>query len=189
MPPAATQREDGSGDDEHEGDADDHEEDHACDRDRRRLARSRVAEQNVQVVHRELLGRRRAMKDTQVVAARLAAQMLSAGPAFVHVLVAASRQGEIVRGPVRGSEHMFVAVSQWLGAAPDPRPGPDALVQDDLVERLQHDEGVPFPPFIRSRPKPPGHGFGATGRPAARPPIHALSVRSALVSTTRSSGG
>lgn len=224
------------------------------------MARSHVAEQSVQIVHRELLGLRRAMKDTPVVAARLAAQMLSgagartpeevaarllavqaqdgrgarlairvrsagvvatdvdaalterrslvitwlnrgtlhlvaaddywwlhplttpqiatanrrrlrqegvsekqarrgvdvvieavhtdgprtraelrrrldrarvptAGQAFVHVLVAASLQGEIVRGPMRGSDHAFVAVSEWLGTAPDPLSRPDALAR------------------------------------------------------------
>lgn len=51
------------------------------------------------------------------------------GQAFVHVLVAASLQGEIVRGPMRGSDHAFVAVSEWLGAAPDPRPRPDGLAR------------------------------------------------------------
>lgn len=48
------------------------------------------------------------------------ARVPTAGQAFVHVLLAASLRGEIVRGPMREGEHAFVAVSDWLGDPPDP---------------------------------------------------------------------
>jgi hypothetical protein len=38
-------------------------------------------------------------------------------------------RGEIVRGPVRGPEHAFVAVEDWLGARPEPLDRPDALAR------------------------------------------------------------
>jgi hypothetical protein len=44
----------------------------------------------------------------------------TAGQALVRLLFAASLRGHIVRGPVRGAEHCFVAVTDWLGAAPEP---------------------------------------------------------------------
>ena len=40
------------------------------------------------------------------------------GQALVHVLLAASIQGHIVRGPVVGSETAYVSVPAWLGAPP-----------------------------------------------------------------------
>jgi hypothetical protein len=49
-----------------------------------------------------------------------AARVPTAGQAFVHVLLAASLRGEIVRGPMRDGEHAFVAVSDWLGEPPEP---------------------------------------------------------------------
>ena len=49
-----------------------------------------------------------------------AARVPTAGQAFIHVLLAASLRGEIVRGPMREGEHAFVAVSDWLGDPPDP---------------------------------------------------------------------
>jgi Winged helix DNA-binding domain len=50
--------------------------------------------------------------------------------AFIHVLVATAMRGEIVRGPMRGSEHLFVAPSQWLGREPLP------LDRDEALARL-----------------------------------------------------
>jgi hypothetical protein len=40
------------------------------------------------------------------------------GQALIHVLLAASIQGHIVRGPVVGSETAYVSVPDWLGAPP-----------------------------------------------------------------------
>jgi hypothetical protein len=42
------------------------------------------------------------------------------GQALIHVLLAASIQGHIVRGPMVGSETAYVSVPDWLGAAPEP---------------------------------------------------------------------
>jgi hypothetical protein len=44
----------------------------------------------------------------------------TARQAFIHVLFAASLRGDLIRGPMRGSEHCFVSAADWLGAAPDP---------------------------------------------------------------------
>ena len=42
----------------------------------------------------------------------------TAGQALVHLLGVASAQGAVLRGPMVGAEHAFVAVDQWLGPAP-----------------------------------------------------------------------
>jgi Winged helix DNA-binding domain len=44
----------------------------------------------------------------------------TAGQAIVHVLLAASLRGQVVRGPMRGSEQCYVSVRDWLGPAPEP---------------------------------------------------------------------
>jgi hypothetical protein len=49
-----------------------------------------------------------------------AAGVPTARQALVHVLLAASLRHDVVRGPVRGSEHAFVAASDWLGEPPEP---------------------------------------------------------------------
>ena len=59
-----------------------------------------------------------------------AARIPTAGQAWVHVLLAASLHGEIVRGPVRDGEHAFVAASDWLGDPPEP------LERSVALERL-----------------------------------------------------
>jgi hypothetical protein len=56
-----------------------------------------------------------------------AAGVPTAGQALVHVCFAATLRGHIVRGPMRGAEQAFVAVSEWLGDAPEPRERTDAL--------------------------------------------------------------
>ena len=53
----------------------------------------------------------------------------TAGQAFIHVLLAASLRGEIVRGPMREGEHAFVGVSDWLGDPPEPLERPAALAR------------------------------------------------------------
>ncbi len=42
----------------------------------------------------------------------------TAGQALVHVLMAASLRGLLVRGPMRGKEQAFVSAEAWLGPAP-----------------------------------------------------------------------
>lgn len=49
------------------------------------------------------------------------------GQALVHVLLAASLRGHVVRGPMIGGESAFVAVPDWLGPAPPPLERVDAL--------------------------------------------------------------
>jgi hypothetical protein len=51
----------------------------------------------------------------------------TAGQALVHVLLAASLRGRVVRGPMVGSDHAYVSVPAWLGEAPAPRPRVEAL--------------------------------------------------------------
>jgi hypothetical protein len=56
-----------------------------------------------------------------------AAGVPTAGQALVHVLMAATLRGQVVRGPMRGAEHAYVAVSEWLGDAPPPLARSEAL--------------------------------------------------------------
>src|SRR5215475_15792019 len=49
------------------------------------------------------------------------------GQAIVHILVLATLQGLIVRGPVRGAEQAFVLVRDWLGTPPAPMGREQAL--------------------------------------------------------------
>ena len=58
-----------------------------------------------------------------------AAGVPTAGQALVHVLMAATLRGQVVRGPMRGAEHAYVAVSEWLGDPPAPLDRPDALAR------------------------------------------------------------
>ena len=58
-----------------------------------------------------------------------AAGVPTAEQAFTHVLFAASIRGLVVRGPMRGSEHAFVAVSEWLGPPSEPLERKDALAR------------------------------------------------------------
>jgi Winged helix DNA-binding domain len=51
----------------------------------------------------------------------------TARQALVHVLFAASIEGAIVRGPMRGPQQAFVAVSDWLGKPPTRLDRSDAL--------------------------------------------------------------
>jgi hypothetical protein len=49
------------------------------------------------------------------------------GQALVHLLVAASIRGDIVRGPMVDGEHAFVSVPDWLGDPPEPMDRDEAL--------------------------------------------------------------
>jgi uncharacterized protein YcaQ len=46
------------------------------------------------------------------------AKVPTAGQALIHVLFRATLEGLIVRGPMRGAQHAFVLVSDWLGERP-----------------------------------------------------------------------
>ena len=46
------------------------------------------------------------------------AKVPTAGQALIHVLFRATIDGLIVRGPLRGAQHAFVLVSDWLGERP-----------------------------------------------------------------------
>ena len=48
------------------------------------------------------------------------AQVPTAGQALVQLLARASARGDLVRGPMRGTEHCFVGAEAWLGARPEP---------------------------------------------------------------------
>jgi hypothetical protein len=53
-------------------------------------------------------------------AALAAAEVPTSGQALVHVIIAASLRGDLIRGPVRGKEQCFVSAAAWLGAPPPP---------------------------------------------------------------------
>ena len=56
-----------------------------------------------------------------------AAGVPTAGQALVHVLLAASLRGQVVRGPMAGTEQAYVSVPDWLGAPPEPLDRHEAL--------------------------------------------------------------
>ena len=56
-----------------------------------------------------------------------AAGVPTAGQALIHVLAAASLQGLLVRGPMVGGHHAYVAVEGWLGPPAGPFDRVDAL--------------------------------------------------------------
>jgi hypothetical protein len=56
----------------------------------------------------------------------------TAGQALIHLLVAASLRGLVVRGPVVDGEHAYVSVSDWIGRAP---PVPDPSVALGMLAR------------------------------------------------------
>lgn len=58
-----------------------------------------------------------------------AAGVPTARQALVHVLLAASLRGHVVRGPMVAGEHAYVAVRDWLGDPPAPLDRPDALAR------------------------------------------------------------
>ena len=58
------------------------------------------------------------------------ARVPTRGQALVHVLLAASLRGRVLRGPVVDGEQAFVSVRDWLGEAPA------ALARDEALGRL-----------------------------------------------------
>ena len=59
-----------------------------------------------------------------------AAGVPTAGQGLVHVLLAASLRGHVVRGPVIDNDHLYASVPQWLG------PPPAALDPDEALGML-----------------------------------------------------
>jgi DNA glycosylase AlkZ-like len=53
----------------------------------------------------------------------------TAGQALVHILVAATIEGLVVRGPMVGKEQAFVSVDGWLGSPPPPMERAQALAR------------------------------------------------------------
>ncbi len=53
----------------------------------------------------------------------------TAGQALVHLLVASSLRGHIVRGPIIDGQHAYVAVRDWLGQPPAPLDPGEALAR------------------------------------------------------------
>jgi hypothetical protein len=85
----------------------------------RRLAQEGVAdpEREAAKVERALAG------EGPLTRAQLAERTGLAGQALVHVLMLASLNGNVVRGPMRGAQQAFVLVRDWLGEQPRIDPG------------------------------------------------------------------
>ncbi|HLY35079.1 MAG TPA: winged helix DNA-binding domain-containing protein, partial [Candidatus Limnocylindria bacterium] len=58
-----------------------------------------------------------------------AAGVPTAGQALVHVLLATTLRGHVVRGPMLGDDHAYVSVPAWLGPAPPSLERPEALAR------------------------------------------------------------
>jgi hypothetical protein len=58
-----------------------------------------------------------------------AANVPTAGQALVHLLVAATLEHRLVRGPMVGREHAFALAETWLGPAPTPLATDEALAK------------------------------------------------------------
>jgi hypothetical protein len=67
----------------------------------------------------------------------------TAGGALIQLLSVASTQGAVLRGPMVGAEHAFVAVEQWLGPAPPALDREEALAT--LVRRYLSGHGPAAP--------------------------------------------
>lgn len=109
---------------------------HALTAERQRTAnRRRLREEGVSEVHAargvrvvaEALAGHRALTRSDLRARLDDAGVPTAGQALVHVLLAASIDGALVRGPVVGGEHRFVDPVAWIGIPPSP------LDRDDLL--------------------------------------------------------
>ncbi len=75
----------------------------------------------------------------------IAAGVPVAGQALVHVLMRSCLRGLTVRGPVLGSEHAYVHVASWLGAALEPLPDRDKGLTE-LARRylVGHQPATPY---------------------------------------------
>lgn len=58
-----------------------------------------------------------------------AASIPTAGQALVHILLATSLRGHVVRGPMIGIDHAYVSVKDWLGAPPPALDRSEALAE------------------------------------------------------------
>ncbi|WP_375387669.1 winged helix DNA-binding domain-containing protein [uncultured Amnibacterium sp.] len=85
-----------------------------------------LAERGVAVVHDEVSEHGPRTRDELRVALE-GAGVPTTGQALVHVLLAATLQHRLIRGPVRDGEHCMVLAEDWLGAAPPPLPREEAL--------------------------------------------------------------
>ncbi len=99
---------------------------------RRRLGQEGVseaeAERGVEIVT-EAVARHGPRTRTELRPLLDAAAVPTAGQAVVHILLAATLRGRVVRGPMRGTEQAYVAPSEWLGPAPAPMDRTDALAR------------------------------------------------------------
>lgn len=100
---------------------------------------------NVRRLSQEGVSERQADRGVEVVAAAVAegpqtrgelkrrldeAGVPTAGQALVHLLVAATLRGHVVRGPMVGGDQAFVEVTGWLGAPPE------RVEREELLARL-----------------------------------------------------
>jgi hypothetical protein len=110
---------------------------------RRRLEQEGVspaqAERGVEVVGRLLADRGPSTRD-EIRAALERAGVPTAGQATVHVLMAATLAGAIVRGPLRGARQSFVAAADWLGDDAGPPADEDAALAE-LARRFLRGHG------------------------------------------------
>jgi hypothetical protein len=90
-----------------------------------------VAARGVAEIER-LLGEEGPMARVELRASLRRAGVPVAGQAFVHLLVRASLEGRIVRGPMAGAEHAFVRVADWIGTT---RPPARELAMAELARR------------------------------------------------------
>jgi hypothetical protein len=99
---------------------------------RRRLAQEGVspaqAQRGIEVVA-DAVGSHGPQTRRQLRLRLAAAGVPTAGQALVHVLLAASLSGRVVRGPVGPAEQAYVAVGEWLGVSPDPMERPEGLAR------------------------------------------------------------
>ena len=105
---------------------------------RRRLEQEGVspaqAERGVEAIARLLADRGPSTRDEIKVALEQAG-IPTAGQATVHLLLAATRAGLIVRGPMRGSSQSFVTVADWLGDDAGP-PADEGAALAELARRF-----------------------------------------------------
>jgi hypothetical protein len=92
-----------------------------------------------------------------------AAGVPTRGQALVHVLVAASIRGHVLRGPMRHGEHAYVGVRAWLGDPPEPVDRDEALAR--LARRYLAGHG---PGSDRALAKWAGITLGDAGRGLSR---------------------